>query len=138
MGTRSNLIVSKADGTFARVYIHFDGYPTGVGAMLAEHYASQERAEKVVSHGDMSSLKERCDRPDGHSYESPVKGCTVYFGRDRGEDGVDARIFKDAESAWAADDYGAEYIYFWNGTEWLVGDADNLTPVTTVLSEQAA
>jgi len=85
MGTRSDIIVHRADGKWARVYCHWDGYLSHNGRILFDHYTSQKQAEKLVSHGDMSSLAPRCSKPKGHSFDKPVKGFTVYYGRDRGE-----------------------------------------------------
>ena len=125
MGTRSNIIVKRADGKFISVYCHWDGYPEHHGPILTQHYASQERAEELVSHGDMSSLDERCDKPEGHSYDSPVDGCTVYYGRDRGEIGTEADTFDTLEAAWPVET-GAEFVYVWADGAWHVGDPDDL------------
>jgi hypothetical protein len=130
MGTRSNIIVQHQDGTWKRVYVHWDGYISGVGAILFEHYNSQERAEAVVAPGDMSSLYENCDKPEGHSYDTKVPGYTVYYGRDRGETDVDGTIGDSLSAVWPDDDTGAEFIYVYmknprtGQSEWFVGDAD--------------
>lgn len=125
MATRSNIIVHRADGKFSTVYVHFDGYIEGVGKTLFEHYNSQERAEAVVAPGDISSLAERCDKPKGHSYDNRVGGCTVYYGRDRGETGTEVTITDTIEDAFDKGvSSGAEYVYVWRDGLWHVGDAD--------------
>ena len=72
----------------------------GVGKTLFEHYNSQDLAEAVVVPGDMSSLNEKCDKPEGHSYDKPAKGYTIYYGRDRGETDVDGHETQPARVAW--------------------------------------
>ena len=84
MGTRSRIAVKVGD-IYRSIYCHWDGYPSHHFPILAEHYATQEAAELLVSFGDASSLNERCVPVGAHSYGSPEKGCTVYYGRDRGE-----------------------------------------------------
>ncbi|MCX8580097.1 post-segregation killing protein PndC [Gilliamella sp. B3482] len=84
MATRSNICVKVGD-VYRTVYCQWDGYLAHNGAILFEYYDSQELAEELVSHGDMLTLDKKCSKPNGHSYENPVDGYTVYYGRDRGE-----------------------------------------------------
>ncbi|HBE9077611.1 hypothetical protein [Serratia fonticola] len=111
MATRSNINVKVGD-VYHCVYCHFDGYPDHHAPILTGHYSSQELAEKLVSHGDISSLGESCEAPEGHSYQSPVNGCTVYYGRDRGESGIDFKVLPHPLSQ-------QEYTYTWDGNKWL-------------------
>jgi hypothetical protein len=113
MSTRSNIIVEHTDKTVKRVYCHFDGYLEGVGATLLEHYNTQELAEALVVPGDMSSLGEKCDKPKGHSYNTPVEGYTVYYGRDRGEDDVGGTVYPSIDAALAQEEGWEEYVYLW-------------------------
>ena len=124
MGTRSDIVVHRTDDKWARVYCHWDGYLDHNGRILFDHYGSQELAEKLVAPGDMSSLHERCDKPNGHSYETPVDGYTVYYGRDRGETGVDAQIFDTLNDAWPSGTTGTEFTYIWHDGQWWVADPD--------------
>jgi hypothetical protein len=125
MGTRSDIIVQRKDGTWARIYCHWDGYLEHNGVILLEHYNTQELAEAVVAPGDMSSLKEKCDKPAGHSYDHQVEGHTVYYGRDRGETNVGPRVGDSLPAVWPGSDTGTEYTYVWKtDSGWWVGDAD--------------
>lgn len=73
MGTRS--IIGKRDGDTVKViYCHWDGYPSGVGATLLEHYQDPEKIDRLLSLGDISGL--------GSDTEA---GSTVAYHRDRGE-----------------------------------------------------
>lgn len=120
MSTRSDIIVERMDGKWARIYCHFDGYLEGVGATLLKHYNSQERAEAVVAPGDMSSLAESCEKPEGHSYENRIKGYSVYYGRDRGEDDTEATVGSLIEVTLGTGDMN-EFTYIWKRNEgWTV------------------
>lgn len=132
MGTRSTITAKKADGTYIAAYCHWDGYPSHNGKILVDHYNSQERAEELLGHGDMSFLDERCDKPDGHSYENRIKGCTAFYHRDRGEDWdqTKPKVGPTIESVRMKS--GQEFEYLWDGEKWLVGGE----PVETVLSRK--
>ncbi|AMM43919.1 hypothetical protein FDG95_gp356 [Pectobacterium phage vB_PcaM_CBB] len=116
MATRSNINVKVGD-VYHTIYCHFDGYPEGVGKTLVLNYNSQELAEKLVSFGDMSSIDDSCDAPAGHSYDKPVKGHCVYYGRDRGETGTDMKVSDKPR-------YEEEYCYVWEGNGWYVSGYD--------------
>ena len=114
MGTRSDIIVHRTDGKWARVYCHWDGYLDHNGQILFEHYETQSKAEELIAPGDMSSLSEKCSKPDGHSYETPVKGYTIYYGRDRGEKKVDAKVGDTLAEVWPPKDTWTEFTYVWD------------------------
>ena len=124
MGTRSDIIVHRKDGKWARIYCHWDGYLDHNGQLLFDCYNSQKLAEKLVLEGDMSSLSKKCNKPKGHSYDHKVEGYTVYYGRDRGEEDVAARIFESLAEAWPSKDTWTEFTYVWDDGQWWVGDAD--------------
>lgn len=123
MGTRSDIIVKRQDGKYARIYCHWDGYVSHNGKILFEHYGTQAKAEALVFGGDLSSLSEKCTKPKGHSFNSVVPGHCVYYGRDRGEKGTEAQVFSTLRAAWPQDS-GTEFTYVWQDGKWLVGDPD--------------
>ena len=49
MSTNSLVAYLNEDGSVVSSYVHYDGYATGVGEMLLEHYNSEERAK--ILHG---------------------------------------------------------------------------------------
>lgn len=117
MGTRSSITVQQ-EGKVKSIYCHWDGYPSHVGKMLLENYNSQEKANAIVAIGDLSSLDESIECPDGHTFDNSKKGYSVFYGRDRGESNVDAlecATLKDAIKK-----NSQEYDYFWDGKQWLV------------------
>lgn len=85
MATRSYIGIKNSDESITFVYCHFDGYPSHHGPILLGHYNTEERVRALLAGGDMSVLGERYNQPAGHSYNTPVDGCTIYYGRDRGE-----------------------------------------------------
>lgn len=57
MSTRSAIGILHDDGSVESIYCHHDGYLSGVGATLNEHYASKESILDLMSHGDVRSLR---------------------------------------------------------------------------------
>ncbi len=110
MSTPSSIIVECADGKWALVYCHWDGYPSHHGPILCGHYATQELAEALVKPGDISLLEIRCDKPDGHTFDNPVQDCTIYYGRDRGEKNVLPEIYMTLSAALAC---AHNFVYLW-------------------------
>ncbi len=54
MGTRSDIIVHRADGKWARIYCHWDGFVDHNGTILHEHYTTQEKCDALVALGYIS------------------------------------------------------------------------------------
>jgi len=121
MATRSRIAIENQDGTVQSIYCHWDGYVSGVGKTLFNHY-DREKLEKLIKLGDISSLGILLEPTDpNHTFENPQKGVTVAYCRDRGEDfystdylsveGLFENGFSSAE----------EYVYCLNRDDiWLV------------------
>lgn len=138
MGTRSNIIVFCSDGKFKRIYCHWDGYLSGVGATLAMHWNNQNKAEALINLGDLSSLGEEIgvkhdfdyhailsrkyasykEMQESEEYKILDRMCLAY-GRDRDEKDTECEVFETIEEALPSEDSWAEYVYLWNGKEWL-------------------
>lgn len=123
MSTNSSISVQVGE-TVKSIYCHWDGYPSHNGRILLESYNSQELAEKVVSVGDLSVLAESMEAPDGHSFEDAAKGCSIAYGRDRGEKNVETK--EHLSYADALEHCEQECNYFWDGERWLY-DSNVLT-----------
>ena len=120
MATRSTIALEFADGTVGQVYCHWDGYLDYNGKLLAEHYMDPFKVRALVDLGSISSLAPSIDKPAGHSFDSPVDGHTVFYGRDRGESGCNARKFKNLQDYFRnCQDEEYDYILTRN-TGWLV------------------
>lgn len=91
MGTPACIAVMNDKKEVTWTYVNYDGYLNGVGRMLIEHYNDLTIAKKLISMGDISTLKRTMDCPVGHSFATPAPNCTVFYERDRGEDNVKPR-----------------------------------------------
>ncbi|MBZ7262456.1 hypothetical protein FMK81_13160 [Klebsiella oxytoca] len=129
MATRSSITLKTEDGKYKTIYCHFDGYLSGVGKTLYEHYNTQEKAEKLLACGDISVLEASCDKPEGHSFENQIDGYTVYYGRDRGEEGTEARVYFSFSEVLKKEKQ--EYNYFLDEKGWVYWTHNNhhLIPV---------
>lgn len=120
MGTRSRIGVMHGDN-LKSVYCHWDGYLEHNGRILLEHYDSA-KANHLVALGDISSLAPSIDKPEGHTFENSVNGYTVFYGRDRGETGIDYVVHGDFLSFLEqCDSGGVEYYYIMKDGEWYCG-----------------
>jgi hypothetical protein len=117
MATRSTIAKLNPDGTVTSIYCHWDGYPDGVGATLAEHYTDPAKLDGLLALGDISFLREEIG--EQHDFNNPTEGWTLAYGRDRGEDGIVALVHANVEE-WIGFRRGAacEYGYLWDGTSW--------------------
>lgn len=143
MGTRSRVGVMHGDKCKS-IYVHWDGYLSGVGKTLLEHYDSA-KANHLVALGDVSSLDRNVEIPEGveHLFEIPANGVTTFYGRDRGETDCEFRVDHTfAEFMETVDHCGAEFYYIMRDGVWYAGsvyDVDGLvrntlTPLTEALT----
>ena len=147
MATRSMIGVMHGDKCKA-VYCHWDGYLSHNGRILFEHYDSA-KANHLVSLGDISSLRKTIGEKhpfssidtDNLSYEKyqEIYGeMTTFYGRDRGETGVDFKTFDTyKEMVEYGSDVGAEYYYIMKDGQWYYSNFDNdLTLITADMFEE--
>lgn len=126
MSTRSYILMETEQTAdtheYYGIYCHWDGYPAYNGNILLNHYKNREKVEKLISLGDLSALGPNID-PDPsqpHSFDDGQPGVCVFYGRDRGEEGVEPRmynIFSLMIDSWA------EYLYIYTlDGKWKVID----------------
>lgn len=113
MSTRSYICIENTDHTYTGIYCHSDGYLTYNGAMLLDHYSSRDKVIKLLSLGDISILKSKIE-PDVnkvHSFDERQEDVCVFYGRDRGETGTEAKQvdLKELDSPYSWIEYC--YIY---------------------------
>lgn len=154
MGTQSDIIVELGDGSFHRIYCHWDGYISHNGKILLDNYTTQRKVERLVALGDLSSLgpntgrKHPFDRPsmmddNGKAYDAFIAKygnmCTAY-GRDRGESDVAGTIGNSLADVWPSEDSWTEYTYVWTkknkdkSPQWYVStNKDGLIPLTKAI-----
>jgi hypothetical protein len=120
-----------SDGTSKVIYCHWDGYVSYNGVILDKYYNTQEKVEALIALGSLSCLSRSTECPEGHSFDTPVDGYCIAYGRDRGEEGQEASLIGDV---WTYPVH-EEYLYFWVKEEqrWYVKAHDNTS--ATLLSE---
>ena len=107
MSTNSLVAYQKKDGSVVSSYVHYDGYVTGVGLTLLEHYNTEEKAFAVSTAGYFSSLSENMEesrKKYGHNYEGDHSENTEEF------------------EEYIRLDSGLEYVYIWEHGCWMVAD----------------
>ena len=134
MSTRSFIVRKTADNKYDWAYCHFDGYVAGVGKTLYENYTDTDKIKELLSGGDMSILGARINptNPENHKFgytknektgeyiNNYEEGVTLYYHRDRGESAESTIHEPEADFATFLMDYGIDYVYLWDGKEWLV------------------
>ena len=109
MSTNSLVAYVGLDGTVTSSYVHYDGYTTGVGEMLLEHYNSNESARELATTlGYASSLSETVAK----SHE----------GRANSDEAIVHASFAEFEK-YARENSYLEYVYVWTSTKWFVGSS---------------
>ena len=108
MSTNSLVAYLNEDGSVVSSYVHYDGYATGVGEMLLEHYNSEERAKDLAwCLGYASSLKETIS--ESHEDRANTDEAETY------------ESYEDFEE-YIRECSHLEYVYAWDTTEdrWMV------------------
>jgi hypothetical protein len=128
MATRSRFFIKHPDtGVYFSQYCHWDGYPDHNGRILTEHYTTPISLTALIELGNLSILAPIPYMEVGHTFDSPVKGYCVAYGRDRGEEDSESqpwehlRTLEDIETHIKARGsfYGdIEFFYIHDGEQW--------------------
>jgi hypothetical protein len=122
MATRSTIALEFADGTVGQVYCHWDGYLENNGVLLQKNYTDPFKLRDLIDLGDLSSLGDNIGTK--HDFDARTDDCTFY-GRDRGETGIEARYFKDFAD-YKTNFQGEEFDYILRQVDgvatWFVSD----------------
>ena len=111
MATRSAIGYKLPTGEVRGIYCHWDGYVENNGKLLQENYQAAYKIAQMVELGDMSALA------------AEVAECT-YYGRDRGETDVGTQTYNDVDEFVTHYADGVQYMYLWNGNEWIVSEGN--------------
>ena len=113
MSTRSYIGIELPDGKVKSIYVHSDGYISGVGKTLVDNYNTFEKAIKLFDFGDCSSLA------------GNLEDCSFYS-RDwnRKEENNQTKIENNEYLFWDSfkGDIFIEYIYLFKNNEWTVSE----------------
>ena len=127
MGTRSYIGMVENDGKIRAVYCHWDGYPSHNGKILLNHY-DENKTKELLDLGDLSSLGPNIGTK--HEFDARPEGECTFYGRDRGEPDVSAKLFK-TEEEFLKGGY-VSYCYLLRNDGWYVSTEDDtmvkLTP----------
>lgn len=131
MATRSRIGIAREDGKIESIYCHWDGYPTGNGKILLEHYQDEEKVNELIGLGDLSilgpeigeqhSFDERMTSQSSEEYRNKVAPWCCAYGRDRGENDTGPEISNNKQEfidlTYQSD---GEYSYLFENGEWFV------------------
>ena len=126
MSTRSAIGFVEYDGTIESIYCHWDGYPEGVGAILANHYTDIEKVGDLLDLGSLSILGTEIGTKHDFDKHRPEDGCLAY-GRDRGEENVQSIVTNSLEEFFNAYEW-SEYFYWFDGNKWFFCSSNDRTP----------
>ena len=151
MATRSTIALEFADGTIGQVYAHWDGYLAHNGKILFENYSNPFILRDLIDLGDISSLAPTIGtkHPFSHydtgmtlgEFNNLYRDMTTFYGRDRSEEGCNAKYYKDFAD-YEANCQLEEYNYILrnvNGVAtWYVSDhGDNFILLTEAFAKEA-
>ena len=145
MATRSTIGILNEDKTVTAIYCHFDGYLSGVGEILFNHYDNEERIRELLSLGSISILGkhieplsdfEKTTKFAGfkngesvynitygkHSFDNAHDDTTLAYTRDRGDD-FWVNNHKNENDFY---ENGEEFNYLYKEGKWFV-DGKELT-----------
>lgn len=117
MATRGTIAVEFADGTVRGIYSHWDNNVDHNGKILVESYNCREMAEKLINHGDMSSLAD------------DIEDC-VFYHRDSGEELNISYHYRSVDE-YVLSHQGEDRDYLWTESEgWVLFENGKMTKIT--------
>lgn len=114
MSTRST-IAMKTDEGYKAIYCHWDGYISYNGAVLYCFYQDADKVRQLIELGDVSSIDKNIGSK--HDFDNPPSGECNFYGRDRGEEGTEARTHKTLKHL---RDHEEGYIYVFIDGTWYM------------------
>lgn len=137
MGTRCAIIVKIGPKLYHGVHVQFDGYLSGVGQTLIDHYNADDLARGLVSLGDLSSVagskwsgvisesvepqrEHILELLASHSYDNHHEDLVIAYHRDRGDPLEDGPISTGTLLAVSLK-LNYAYTYVWDGEKWMFG-----------------
>lgn len=152
MATRSTIALEFADGTIGQVYAHWDGYLSHNGRILVESYSDPFKLQKLIDLGSLSTLRPEIgvqhpfDTPGRYgdaeylAFKEKYGNMITFYGRDRGETGVEATYFKDFAD-YVVNGQREEFDYILrnvNGVAtWFVSDGRDFVTLTLDMTKEA-
>jgi hypothetical protein len=122
-GTRSQVGIIDKNGKVTSTYVHYDGYPAYMKPTLTKGFNNGAKVMQLLKTdggAGISVLDTKIDGGGDHSFENPVKGQTIFYGRDRGETGGSFLKADATKPDWVssymkkANSEGAEWVYLYD------------------------
>lgn len=148
LSTSACITVLGTDGIYRSVYNHSDGYPDWLFNQLRTYFNSQELADWIVNHGDVSFL----NQPVGlaiwdKNYDSPYKGeetddknASRFYCNRPGEEwnNIKAHEHASMEDVYMKylGEYFDDYHYFWDGSKWRIVKVNHVDPLKVIYNEK--
>jgi len=131
MGTRS--FIGIVEGKKVRaIYTHWDGYPTHNGKILLEAFNTPEKIHELLDLGDLSCLGSELGEKHGfndHNDNKKAKNWCLAYGRDRGEEETDSKLFSSEDEFLSKCD--EDYTYLFKDGKWFFRNwQKSLKPLT--------
>ncbi len=121
MSTHARIGIMLYDGTIKHTYVHFDGYPEGVGQTLVENYNTVDSINELLSFGEISVLTDKIHPEGEHTFFKPEDGVCIFYKRDRGDDDVDA-VTTSMDELHNKYSSSVDYFYLYVNYVWQVYD----------------
>jgi hypothetical protein len=102
MGTNATIIKEETNGRYRSIYLHFDGYLSHAGKILANHYSHEDAVDNLLNLGNLSELNKTLET-------------SVAYGRDRKERNQEAQLVKSLRQI-----NRAFYTYLWKDGIWYI------------------
>ncbi len=105
MSTNALVVEKRKNGSYRRIYVHWDGYLEGVGAILRNVFNTDAKVKGLIDLGDCSSIVGATD----------IDNEVVAYHRDLNEDWdrVKPEITQTFEPV-----YGFFFVYLWEDGKW--------------------
>jgi hypothetical protein len=113
MSTNSRVAIQLKNKKIKSIYVHWDGYLSGVGQDLLDFYNTEEKVNELLELGNLSILGTSIgEKVDFNGFDSRENKQCLAYGRDRGDEESEAKEHLDSENE-------QEYNYLFKNGVWL-------------------
>lgn len=126
MSTRARIGIELADGTVLSSYCHNDGYMSGLGILLVDHYSDAAKLLEAINLGDASTWGTVVHPTGEHTFASREQGVNVYYERDRNEEDCGPWMFDNMKEFVNCSNEDFGYAYTLDGL-WLCANECDIT-----------
>jgi hypothetical protein len=137
MATHSTIAIQNQDGTVTGTYCHSDGYLEYNGRILYNHYTTEEIVRELISFGQLSSLGIGIypDPNEEHNFYRPQEDVCRFYGRDRGETGVEPETYDNWEQMLGLQGQVYNYLFV-PGEGWHVSHSSSVSKLSDVFRKE--